>query len=108
MARHVTHIELLLFKKLETYDAWRWLEYTALRIESFDLFGISFVSSLGGRIYHKGQYIIIGADRKKQMKEKERLNVEWVKEHEPDTFLLPSWQEIYKKLRNAKDKETDM
>lgn len=96
MARHVTHIELLLFKKLETCDAWRWLEYTAVKIESFDLFGISFVSPLGGRIFHEGQYIIIGTDRKKQIKEKEKLNSEWVKEHEPKTFLLPSWQETYR------------
>lgn len=96
MVRHVIHIELLLFRKLETYDAWRWLEYTAVKIESFDLFGISFISALGSRTYHEGQYIIIGADRKKQMKEKEKLNSEWVKEHEPETFFLPSWQEAYR------------
>lgn len=96
MAWHVTHIELLLFSKLETYDVWRWLEVTAVKIESFDLFGISYISVLGTRISHEGQYIIIGADRKKQMKEKEKLNSEWVKEHEPETFLLPSWQEAYR------------
>ena len=70
MARHSTHIELLLFMKLETYDVWRWIEYTAVKIESFDIFGISFISALGSHIHHEGQYIIIGADRKKQMKEK--------------------------------------
>lgn len=96
MARHRTHVELLLFRKLEFYDAWRWVEYTAVKIESFDLFGISFISALGTRISHEGQYIIIGADRKKQMKEKEKLNSEWVKEHEPETFHLPSWQEAYR------------
>ena len=96
MAQHRTHIELLLFEKLETCDAWRWIEDTALKIESSDLFGISFISALGSHIRHEGQYIIIGADRKKQMKEKEKLNSEWVKEHEPETFLLPSWQEAYR------------
>lgn len=95
MARHRAHVELLLFRKLDPYDAWRWIEDTAVKIESFDLFGISYVSALGGHTHHEGQYIIIGADRKKQMKEKEKLNSEWVKEHEPETFLLPSWQEAY-------------
>lgn len=96
MARHVIHIELLLFMKLETCDVWRWIEYTAVKIDSFDIFGISFISAIGSHIHHEGQYIIIGADRKKQMKEKEKLNSEWVKEHEHETFLLPSWQEAYK------------
>ena len=96
MARHRAHVELLLFKKLALYDDWRWIEDTAVKIESFDLFGIRYVSALGIHIRHEGQYIIIGTDRKKQMKEKEKLNSEWVKEHEPETFLLPSWQEAYR------------
>lgn len=96
MARHSTHIELLLFRKLEIYDVWRWIEDTAVTIESFDLFVISYISALGTRISHEGQYIIIGTDRKKQIKEKEKLNSEWVKEHEPETFLLPPWQEAYR------------
>lgn len=96
MARHRAHIELLLFRKLKPINAWRWIEDSALKIENFDLFGISFISALGTRISHEGQYIIIGADRKKQMNEKEKLNSEWVKEHEPETFLLPSWQEAYR------------
>ena len=96
MSRHRVHIELLLFRKLETYDVWRWIEVTAVKIDSFDIFGISYISALGSHIHHEGQYIIIGADRKKQMKEKEKLNSEWVKEHEHETFLLQSWQEAYK------------
>ena len=96
MAWHRAHVELLLFRKLSLYDDWRWIEDTAVKIESFDLFGISYVSALGSHIRHEGQYIIIGTDRNKQMKEKEKLNSEWVKEHEPETFLLPSWQEAYR------------
>lgn len=72
MARHRAHIELLLFRKLETYDAWRWIEDTAVKIESFDLFGISFISALGSHIHHEGQYVIIGADRKKANERKRK------------------------------------
>lgn len=33
---------------------------------------------------------------KKQMQMKEKLNSEWVKKHESETFFLPSWQEAYR------------
>ena len=78
MARHRAHIELLLFRKLETYDVWRWIEDTAVKIDSFDIFGISYISELGSHIHHEGQYIIIGADRKNGIKEKLRAdNPRW-------------------------------
>ena len=49
MARHRAHIELLLFRKLKPINAWRWIEDSAVKIESFDLFGISYISALGTR-----------------------------------------------------------
>ena len=97
MRIHKVRKKLEYFLVLRTLDngCRRWIEHVGWEVDRDDT-GIYITTPIDPTLKYLKDALCLGNLKRLCLWEKDRLNSEIVRDEEPKTFLLPTWQEAYR------------